>query len=341
MKAVEFFAGLAVQVFAVHHKEAFLHIGVVLEQRGGFEGRERFAAARGVPDVAVAAVLVNAVHDGLDGIDLVGPHHEQLLLRCHQHHVAADGLAQGALAQELVGKLVELGDLLVGLVRKLVDGQKPLVRIERKVPRVVVGEVVGVGAVADDEELQKAQQRFGVAVAGVVFVVNDLLHGPAGVDGERFQLHLHTRHAVDEDEHVIPVVAVVGADAQLVDHLEGVLAPVLDVDQRVVQLRAVFAGEGVDAAQGFGSGEHVGGDDLVQQAGEFAIGQVNAVQGLELLAEVALQCGAVADVGAVFVFEALELADEAVFDLVLFDCEAWLDRRGSVGGREGGHGCQL
>ena len=199
-------------------------------------------------------------------------------------------------------------------------------------PGVVVGEVVGVGAVADDEELQEAQQRFGVAVAGVVFVVNDLLHGPARVDGERFQLHLHARHAVDEDEHVIPMVAVVGVDAQLVDHLEGVLAPVLDVDQGVVQRRAVFAGEGVDAAKGFGSGEHVGGDDFVQQAGEFAIGQANAVQGLELLAEVALQCSAVADVVAVLILQVLELADETVFNLLLLDDGACACGRQTIGG---------
>ena len=34
------------------------------------EGRESFAAARGVPDVAVAAVLVDAVHDLLDRVHL-------------------------------------------------------------------------------------------------------------------------------------------------------------------------------------------------------------------------------------------------------------------------------
>ena len=276
-----------------------------------------------MPDVAVTAVLVNALDDVLDGIHLIGPHHQQLLLAGHQHHVAADGLAQGAFGKELVGKFVELGDLFIGLVGKLVDGQKPLVRIERKVPCVVVGEVVGVGAVADDEELQKAQQRFGVAVARVVFVINDLLHGAARVNAQRFQLNLHARHTVDEDEHVIPVVAVVGVDAQLVHHLEGVFAPVFEVDQGVVQRRAVFAGEGVDAAQGFGSGEYVGGDDVVQQAGKFAIGQVHPVQGLKLFAEVALQRGTVADVGAVFVFEALELADEAVFNLIFPDGLAW------------------
>ena len=38
---------------------------------------------------------------------------------------------------------------------------------------------------------------------------------------------------VDEQHHIVAVVAVVGIDAQLVDHLESVLAPVLNVDQGV------------------------------------------------------------------------------------------------------------
>ena len=80
MKAVEFFAGLAVEVFAVYDKQAFVDGGVVFEQGGGFEGCERFARACGVPDVAVAAVLLYGLHDGFDGIDLVGAHHEQFLL---------------------------------------------------------------------------------------------------------------------------------------------------------------------------------------------------------------------------------------------------------------------
>ena len=166
----------------------------------------------------------------LDGIDLVGPHDHELLLTRKQHHVAADGAAEVALFQKVLGELVELGDLAVVFAGELVDGQKALVGIESEMAGVVVGEVVGVGAVADDEELQKAQQRFGVAVARVVFVINDLLHRAARVDAQCLQLDLHTRHAVDEDEHVVAVVAVVGVDAQLVDDLKGVFAPVFDIN---------------------------------------------------------------------------------------------------------------
>jgi hypothetical protein len=97
------------------------------------------------------------------------------------------------------------------------------------------------------------------------------------------------------------VVAVVGVDAELVDDLEGVFAPVLDVDQGVVQRRAVVAGEAVALAQGAGSGEDIGGDDFLKKALKFAVGQADAVERLEFLAEVLLQRGAVANVRAVFV----------------------------------------
>ena len=262
LESVELFTGLAVQVFAVHHKEACLNVGVVFKQRGRFERGKRFTAARGVPDVAVARVVVNAVHDGLDGVHLIGTHHEQLLLARHQDHVAADGFAQRAFGQELLGEVIEVVDLGIGFVGELIDGQEALVCVKCKVARVVVGEVIGVGAVADDEQLQEAQQGFAVAVARIVFVVNDLLHGSPGVDAYGLEFNLNARHSVDEYEHVIAVVAVVGVDAKLVNYLKGVFAPVLDVDQGVVERCAVVAGKGVAPAQGAGGGEHVGGNDV-------------------------------------------------------------------------------
>ncbi|MNG29650.1 hypothetical protein D3C84_1151190 [compost metagenome] len=85
------------------------------------------------------------------------------------------------------------------------------------------------------------------------------------------------------------MVAVVGIDAQLVHHLEAVFAPVFDVDQCVVQRGAVFAGECITLAQGARRRKHIRGDDLVEQACEFAISETNAVECLEFIAKVALQ----------------------------------------------------
>jgi hypothetical protein len=214
------------------------------------------------------------------------------------------------LDEEGFGEGFEVGDFLVGLVGELVDGQEALVGVEGEVAGVVVGEVPGVDVAADDEELQEAQKRAGVAVAGVVLVFDDLLHGPAGVDAEGFQLDLDAGHPVDKDQDIVAMVAVIGVDAELVDDLEGVFAPVLDVDQGVVERRAVIAGETVDGAKGAGGGEDIRGDDLVEEALELAVGEVDAVEGLEFLAEVAFQGGPVVDVLPDGVFQILELPDK-------------------------------
>jgi hypothetical protein len=262
LEAVEFLAGLAVEILAVDHKEALFDDRVDLEQRGGLKAGERLTAAGSVPDVAVAAVLIDALDDVFDGVDLVGPHHQELLLAGHQHHVAADHLAKRAFGQKGIGEIVKPGD--PGVVGRgiLVDRQKALVGVEAEVTSVVVGEVVGRVEVADDEHLHEAQQRAREAVPGIVLVIDDLLYGTSRVDAKRLQFDLDHRDAVDEKDDVEAVVAVVGVDAQLVDDFEAVLAPVIEVDQRIVERRAVFAGDAVAGAQRLGCGENVGRDDL-------------------------------------------------------------------------------
>ena len=116
-----------------------------------------------------------------------------------------------------------------------------------------------------------------VAIATVLLVLDDLLHGPARIDAQGFQLDLHTGDTVDEDENVVAVMAVVGVDAQLVDDFEVVLAPVLDVDQGVVERCAVVALEGVDAAQRLRGVVDVRRDHVVKQALEFAVSEFDAI----------------------------------------------------------------
>jgi hypothetical protein len=107
------------------------------------------------------------------------------------------------------------------------------------------------------------------------------------------------------------------------------------------ELRAVALVEDEDDAfvlqQGLRGGEDIGSDDLVEQAGELGVGEADAVQGFEFLAEIGFQRGAVGDVWAVFVFELLERADEAVFDGVFPDDGAGEVRRIVVGNIWGHH----
>ncbi len=80
LELVEFLARLAVEVFAIHDKDALVDVVVFLEQGGSLEGGECLAAASGVPDVAVAVVFGYALDQVLHGIDLIRPHHHELLL---------------------------------------------------------------------------------------------------------------------------------------------------------------------------------------------------------------------------------------------------------------------
>jgi len=112
--------------------------------------------------------------------------HQKLLLACNEYHVAADRLPKGAFDEEGLGEAIEVGDLFVVHLGELIDGEEALLGIESEVAGVVVGEVPGLGAVADYEELEEAEKRLGVAVAGVVLVIDDLLHGSARADAEGF-----------------------------------------------------------------------------------------------------------------------------------------------------------
>jgi len=68
------------------------------------------------------------------------------------------------------------------------------------------------------------------------------------------------------------VVTVVGVDAKLADDFESVLAPVADVDERVVERGPVVAREAVAIAERVGGGEDVGGDDFVEETLELGSG---------------------------------------------------------------------
>lgn len=79
-----------------------------------------------------------------------------------------------------------MGDLLVVFPGELVERQKLLLSVEAEVAAIIVGEVPGIATVADDEQLQEAQQGFGVAIARIVFIIDDLLHGAARANGQGF-----------------------------------------------------------------------------------------------------------------------------------------------------------
>ena len=151
LKAIELFPRLTVKVFAVNHKQTLFYVRVVFEQGGRLKGSQRFAAACGVPDIAVATVLVNAVHNGLDGIYLIRAHNHELLFTGHQHHITADHLCQRAFGQKMVCKTIKLGNFFVVVSGKLIERQKAFIRIKTEMAVVIVGKIPCVAHVADNE----------------------------------------------------------------------------------------------------------------------------------------------------------------------------------------------
>lgn len=69
-----------------------------------------------------------------------------------------------------------------------------------------------------------------------------------------------------------------------------------------------------------GGGEDVRSDNFVQQPGELRVGEIDAVELLELVAEVGFQRGSVADVVAIGVLELREPGEQLVFELALGRC---------------------
>ena len=100
-------------------------------------------------------------------------------------------------------------------------------------------------------------------------------------------------------------MAVVGIDAELIDDLEVVLAPVIDVDEGVVERRAVVADERFPVPEGACGFVNVGCDNLVEEPFELAIREFDTIQGIELFPEVCFKRCSIADVGAIYVLEVL------------------------------------
>ena len=67
-------------------------------------------------------------------------------------------------------------------IRPLIDWEEHFLGVESEVFVVIVREVVGAAPVAHDEELDEGEQGVPVAIAGVLLVINDLLHGAAWID---------------------------------------------------------------------------------------------------------------------------------------------------------------
>ena len=91
---------------------------MLAREHRGPEAREHLAAVDCVPHVTVAEVFLDALDDVLDGVDLVRPHHQELLLAGDEDYVLADHVPERALGEKRVGAF----DLRIVRGRVFVDG---------------------------------------------------------------------------------------------------------------------------------------------------------------------------------------------------------------------------
>ena len=82
------------------------------------------------------------------------------------------------------------------------------------------------------------------------------------------------------------MMAVVRVDTKLVNHLKGVFAPVLNIDERVVERRPVITDKMVPFAQDSGRHKNIRRDDFVKQTLKLPISERHPIQGFKLLPEV-------------------------------------------------------
>ena len=170
---------------------------------------------------------------------------------------------------------------------------------------VVIGKIVSVVLIADNKHLHEAQQRIGIAITDIILVINNLLHGTARTDIQSLQLNLNNGQAVNEQNDIVTLETVARVNSQLMNDLVIVFAPVFYVHQWILKRRAVLAHKRVALTQFFGSWKNIRFRDFLQQTRKLVVGQMTAVQGLELFAKIALQRITVVDVGAIDIFQVL------------------------------------
>ena len=151
LKLIELLAGLTIQVFSIHDEQTFVDIRIVFHQGGSLERSERLTAARRMPDIAVSAVLMHAIHNRLYGINLIRTHNQQLLLARDQYHIKAYHLAEFTFGKHGTRKGVEIGYFRISFRRVLIHRKELFVGIEREMLVVIICEIICISLVADNE----------------------------------------------------------------------------------------------------------------------------------------------------------------------------------------------
>jgi len=75
---------------------------------------------------------------------------------------------------------------------------------------VIICKIISISLIANDKQLNKTEQGLHVAIAWIIFVIHDLLHGSPRTDIIGFQFDLNNRNTVDKQNNIVTMVAVIG-----------------------------------------------------------------------------------------------------------------------------------
>ena len=191
-KAVVFLHGLIVEVFAVHDKQNLVYIWQCRSKPRGLERGQRFAAPRGVPDVAAARdaaellIIVcnfDAVENPLGCRNLIRAHDEKQIFG-GENAIARQDVENCMTGEKGLGKVDEVGNDAVVRVRPIGGKFKAVAcfallagggaGVPDSVKTRAVGIVFRVRAVGDDKNLHILKQpRAGIE--GIALVAVDLI----------------------------------------------------------------------------------------------------------------------------------------------------------------------
>ena len=202
----------------------------------------------------------------------------------------------------------------------------------RVVPTHGVAVVLRARAVGDDEDLDELEEP-RARPETLALVALDLVERLAQAHAAPLELYVHERKAVHEDRHVVAVLVRALVRLVLVHHLEAVPVDMVPVQEVDVLIRAVIALEGydrvvLDAPRLVDDRKRRVRDVLRAEAPPLGVGELDAVQLLELGAQVGDELGLGVDAEPVVAL-VREDVDEA-------GLEVCLRLVGALGRRRGG-----
>ena len=260
------------------------------------------AAGGYAPVLAVIVGDLDAVDDPLGGRDLIWAHDEKQILGGKDAVLRQD--VQNRMAgKEGTGEVHQIRNhtvFRIGPVRRkletvaglLFPGLARLCVLDG-IGTGAVGIILRIGAVGDDKELDILKEA-GSGPEGIPLVAVNLVEGLADGHSPAFEFHMNQRQAVDQNGDIIAIVMpgalALGHDV-LVDDLKGIVVHVLPVNERDILGHAVVPLQDLDIVLL----DHAGlfdnvivwiGNDLLEEAVPFGVGEAAGVQPLQLGTEI-------------------------------------------------------